>query len=328
MQQQLIENISFIVVALNEEFAIGKCLSSIANMRLLNCEVICIDSGSKDRTLEIMKSFRNKFDDFRTFVINGYANSAIARNVGIKQATKEFIFFVDGDIQLNGAFIGSALARLKNGWNIVTGRLEEYQYSLGYKELIARLEDRLQLSGEKTVHIAGGTFIAKLEVIKCAHGFNERFERSQDLEFTLRIARQNKILVIDEFIGIHHTIPYYNLSRILHSLRRFHPAFLGMTMRRNIFFYEGLRELIVGNAGTLGGFLVLVIFFLGAGFLPLCKVLAGFATIIFLDISRAIIRKKHILYTLAIHYIYPFYILAGFVFDFNLSREYSIREVY
>ena len=48
-------NISFIIIAANEEFAIKKCLESIDKLPLVNCEIICIDSSPNDYTIDIMK---------------------------------------------------------------------------------------------------------------------------------------------------------------------------------------------------------------------------------------------------------------------------------
>ena len=60
-----IEGVSFIVIALNEEYGIRKCLSSISKMTLANCEVICVDSNSSDYTLEVMLSFTNIIENLK-----------------------------------------------------------------------------------------------------------------------------------------------------------------------------------------------------------------------------------------------------------------------
>ncbi|MFP4573785.1 MAG: glycosyltransferase family 2 protein, partial [Desulfobacterales bacterium] len=65
----MIENISFIVIARNEEFGVNKCLESIATMNPVNCEVICVDSDSSDNTLEVMKSYTGKIDNLRVIQI-------------------------------------------------------------------------------------------------------------------------------------------------------------------------------------------------------------------------------------------------------------------
>ncbi len=61
----VLRNISFIVIARNESFAIEKCLGSIASMPLTECEVICVDSDSTDKTLDVMKGYIGKIQNYK-----------------------------------------------------------------------------------------------------------------------------------------------------------------------------------------------------------------------------------------------------------------------
>lgn len=98
-------NISFIVVARNEEAAIGHCLDSITRLVLVDCEVICVNSLSTDGTLEIMMAYKDRYPYFTVLSPSDCRNAAAARNCGMKLATKSKIFFVDGDIELNQQFV-------------------------------------------------------------------------------------------------------------------------------------------------------------------------------------------------------------------------------
>jgi glycosyltransferase involved in cell wall biosynthesis len=62
-------------------------------MILVNCEVICIDSGSSDGTLDIIKSFIGQIENYKIIKISGYQNASIARNAGIEKALKDYVFF-------------------------------------------------------------------------------------------------------------------------------------------------------------------------------------------------------------------------------------------
>ncbi len=79
--------LTVIVIAKNEELVIRECLNSV---RFAN-ELILVDSGSSDRTVEIAKRFGAKI--IRT---TGNDYSAF-RNDGIKEATGDWILFVDSD---------------------------------------------------------------------------------------------------------------------------------------------------------------------------------------------------------------------------------------
>ena len=87
--------ISIIIPVYNTEKYIEKCLNSILNQTFNDFEVIAIDDGSTDSSLEILK----KYESDERFVIIHKENEgqAVARNIGIKKASGEYITFVDSD---------------------------------------------------------------------------------------------------------------------------------------------------------------------------------------------------------------------------------------
>ena len=60
--------ISVLIPAYNIESRIGVCLDSVLNNSYKNLEIICINDGSTDRTLEILTSYSNK--DPRIIVVS------------------------------------------------------------------------------------------------------------------------------------------------------------------------------------------------------------------------------------------------------------------
>lgn len=94
--------ISIIVHVYNTEKFLEKCLNSLINQTLKDIEIICINDGSTDNSLQILEKFANK--DKRIQIIN-QTNSgpSLARNIGIRKAKGEYIGFVDSDdwIDLN-----------------------------------------------------------------------------------------------------------------------------------------------------------------------------------------------------------------------------------
>lgn len=88
--------VSVIVPVFNTEKYIEKCLNSLVNQTLKEIEIIIVNDGSTDRSLEIIEKFKNS--DSRIIVINQQnAKQGSARNVGINIAKGEYIGFVDSD---------------------------------------------------------------------------------------------------------------------------------------------------------------------------------------------------------------------------------------
>lgn len=86
--------ISVIIPVYNTERYLPRCLDSVLSNTYDNLEVICINDGSTDNSINILDNY--KVSDERVVVIN-QKNSGVsaARNAGINVATGESIAFID-----------------------------------------------------------------------------------------------------------------------------------------------------------------------------------------------------------------------------------------
>lgn len=93
------EKISVIIPAYNIENEISRCLNSVLKQTYKNIEIIVVDDGSSDRTLEILNLYEQKYDNV---IIVHQENQGVffARLNGIKRATGEWVGFVDGDDEI------------------------------------------------------------------------------------------------------------------------------------------------------------------------------------------------------------------------------------
>ncbi len=92
--------ISVIIPVYNVEKYIGQCLDSIVNQTYKNLEIIIVNDGSNDNSLEIINRYSQ--NDRRIKIIN-LENKGVsfARNIGIKNSEGNYISFVDSDDYLN-----------------------------------------------------------------------------------------------------------------------------------------------------------------------------------------------------------------------------------
>lgn len=89
--------ISIIIPVYNVDKYLNQCLDSLLIQSMIdNIEVICVNDGSNDNSLNILKSYENKF---KNFVILNQKNAGVsnARNNGLEIAQGKYISFLDSD---------------------------------------------------------------------------------------------------------------------------------------------------------------------------------------------------------------------------------------
>lgn len=88
--------VSVVVPVFNTERYLPECLDSLVNQSLKNIEIICVDDGSTDGSLDVLNRYAE--NDARVKVFsqkNSFAG--VARNEGMKHALGEYIMFCDSD---------------------------------------------------------------------------------------------------------------------------------------------------------------------------------------------------------------------------------------
>lgn len=88
--------VSVIIPVYNTEKYLIECLDSVLNQTLREIEVICVDDGSTDNSLQILKEYQKK--DARIIVLTQENKSAgAARNYGLSIAKGKYLSFLDSD---------------------------------------------------------------------------------------------------------------------------------------------------------------------------------------------------------------------------------------
>ena len=88
--------VSVIVPVYNTEEYLDECFESLFNQSLKNFEVVAIDDGSTDGSLNKLKQIQKKYP---SLIIKSQKNAGLGatRNVGAKETTGEYIYFMDSD---------------------------------------------------------------------------------------------------------------------------------------------------------------------------------------------------------------------------------------
>ncbi len=110
---------SLIIPVYNVEKYIKRCLDSVFQQSFKDFEVIVVDDGTKDNSMEIVKEYNVK-----TIHQENQGLSA-ARNNGLKKATGEYIFFLDSDDWIEKDLLKELNKSLKNHPDIVRFQAQE-----------------------------------------------------------------------------------------------------------------------------------------------------------------------------------------------------------
>lgn len=101
--------ISVIIPTKNEEDVLLECLVSIFNQSIRPLEVIIVDGGSTDGTLNIAEKFNVKILKEESF-----SSPANARNLGINVAKGDILLIMDADVQLQSDCLKCALEKFRD----------------------------------------------------------------------------------------------------------------------------------------------------------------------------------------------------------------------
>ena len=157
------KKISIIVPAYNSEKTIKRCINSILHQTYRNFELVVVDDGSNDKTPQLLDDYA--LLDERIKVIhkaNGGVSSA--RNVGLENATGEYITFCDADDLL------------------LEYALENYIKSFGSNKSVdavfskyISMESSKEPSHDVCSIVSRHNIIDKINAVKIAYSYNEKY---------------------------------------------------------------------------------------------------------------------------------------------------------
>ncbi len=110
---------SIVVPVYGVEKYIKNCLDSIMNQTYKDFEVIVVDDGTKDKSMEIVKDYPVKV------IHQENQGLSAARNTGVKKATGEYLLFVDSDDTIEKDLLRELTKSLRNNPDLVRFQIKE-----------------------------------------------------------------------------------------------------------------------------------------------------------------------------------------------------------
>lgn len=204
--------ISVIIPLYNKEAIIERSLRSVLSQDYDEFEVVIVNDGSTDRSMEIVRSIQ----DSRIVLIeqeNGGPSKA--RNTGVKHAKGEWIVFLDADDELRPKALSSMIEETDHyadadiidfGGYIRKGET----ITPRYHPLIGKVKNPLKSFFFRQISPGCGHSIFRASFVS-RYPYNERLRRYEDFEILLRMLPQAK-LYSSQHITEAHNLDYVEAS--------------------------------------------------------------------------------------------------------------------
>ena len=186
--------VSVIIPVYNVEKYLGQCLDSICSQTLKDIEIICVDDGSTDNSLEILNRYSQ--NDSRIVVVSQGKNKglSVTRNTGLAIAKGEFICFIDSDDYIDEKY----LEKLYNcavkydceiaccGFIRVSGNRKYKMMQFDKEEVFKTIEDKMNAAKVPEHNYVWGKIFNRRKFLDGNLVFAP-YRYYEDIEITLRI---------------------------------------------------------------------------------------------------------------------------------------------
>lgn len=203
-------SVSVIVPVYNVKEYLEKCLNSLVNQSLNDLEIICVNDGSTDNSLEILEKYAKDFPQIKILNQKNAGLSA-ARNAGIKAATGKYIGFVDSDDWVDTDFFEKLYKSAeRNDADIaaagiikVKGKKQNSIVSYDEEKVISYIQDKIKCCNvPKYCYVWNKIYkSSKLKEFNVDFFEGANFE---DVRFTIRA-----LYYLEKFVTVPDTFYYY-----------------------------------------------------------------------------------------------------------------------
>ncbi|NEQ83987.1 MAG: glycosyltransferase [Moorea sp. SIO2I5] len=222
--------LSIVIPTYNRLPILKKCLIALEHQQfrqdkdsqVLDYEVVLVDDGSTDGTLDWLTAHGDQFPHVRSFAQN-HAGPAAARNLGVKQALGEIIIFIDSDLVVTEHFLQShADALLQAQQRLGCDRLFTYGWVINTCNFDDPTSEPYKITDFSAAYFATGNVAIARKWLLEAGLFDTRFQLYgwEDLELGVRLKQLGlKLIKCPEAVG-YHWHPPFSLDQIPRMIDR------------------------------------------------------------------------------------------------------------
>ncbi|MCB5288406.1 MAG: glycosyltransferase [Candidatus Cloacimonetes bacterium] len=121
----MMPKVSVVIPVYNTAPFLHRCLDSMIRQSLQDVEIICVDDGSTDDSIDILRKYEIKDSRIKVIPLSSNEGVSLARNVGIDNATGSYIAFADSDDYVDDFFYEKLYKKaVISGADVVKGNIK------------------------------------------------------------------------------------------------------------------------------------------------------------------------------------------------------------
>lgn len=180
-------SVAVVIPCYNAQKWISRAIQSVLDQHYPKLELIVIDDGSSDQSVQAIKSFQH----YLQWETGPNRGACAARNKGLQKTAADFVIFLDADDYMEGTTLIKelAIAARAHGLDLVIGvsasvrdglrlQIHSHPAESTREELL-----RYWLTGK---YVQTGALMWSTSFLRRVGAWNERVRRSQDIELVLR----------------------------------------------------------------------------------------------------------------------------------------------
>ena len=235
--------VSVIIPVYNVENYIRRCLNSVISQTWTDIEIICVNGGSTDNSLDILLEYIEK--DERIIIVD-QANQgvSVARNAGLKIAQGELIAFIDSDDWIHEQYFELLVnaQRQTNADCVVCGVMETSKENVN--KILYDKDDIKIMSNDLSTAFANIMTKTRIwgrvykRALLCEHSFINGITFAEDTIFNLSVLCGRDDIVVS---CIHEKL-YYYYFREESAIRTLEHRMVGFTVPHSVHSYEKIGK--------------------------------------------------------------------------------------
>jgi glycosyltransferase involved in cell wall biosynthesis len=217
--------VSVVIPNYNYGRYISDAIDSALGQTLKPHEVVVVDDGSTDDSLEVLQEYEGRI----TLIRQTNQRAAGARNAGAEAATGEYLAFLDADDYWHSQKLEKQVERMESDLEVGLVHCGMFFVDEERKEVSEHLDGQEGWVAEKLLRFQpviigpGSSTLVRKDVFHDVGGYDTDLQNSEDWDFSVRVATKSKFAFVQEplvYYRQHGSGKHSRIERMERSMRR------------------------------------------------------------------------------------------------------------